>query len=256
MTFPEKKPLVFLIQYPFITVSTQRCEHLIKIILCLESNHIFIPDVSVQFQLVFGEWGFNVEPGWHRFICFFLFFNIGFFSWFVFHKYPFLEAIACKFNFSALFTIFKLTNQVNFVDEFFRFVLSSSIPVSSFSLERTSFWSSLSFPGSAILLITKHVQQEYWVFEPIINSRWWLTVWVISSLPWSSQNFPSRVLILFMSLSMASCWFSMSFLFWIERHSSVFWVDAGGISSWGLRGRLFSVVSFSWHSFSWWWSKF
>ena len=46
----------------------------------------------------------------------FLFFNVGFFSLFMFHKHPLLQTIACKLYNSALFVIFRLTNRVNFVD--------------------------------------------------------------------------------------------------------------------------------------------
>ena len=47
----------------------------------------------------------------------FAFFNVGFSSLFVFRK--FLEAIAAKFHYSALFTIFRLAKWVNYFPGFF-----------------------------------------------------------------------------------------------------------------------------------------
>ena len=131
--------------------------------LCLKSNHIHIPDKCVlyyfeipihicirkiyffdscqfpfhilqKFQQAFGEWRLKVEPDWHRFIWFVLFFNVCFYPFFVFHKYCFFESIASKLHYSVLFVIFR------------------------FGLWRTSFSSSLLFPGSTIPLVTKPIR--------------------------------------------------------------------------------------------------
>ena len=131
-SFQKEKPLVFLIQHPFITVSTQRRENLTNIFLCLEPNHIPILEGSVQYYfeipmhicirklnfltavnfsfaycnsssegLASEGWRLNlIDTGLFVFCC--CFFQCRLFSLFMFHKYPLLETIACKHHYSGL----------------------------------------------------------------------------------------------------------------------------------------------------------
>ena len=132
-SFQKEKPLVFLIQHPFIIVSTQRWENLTNIFLCLEPNHITILEGSVQYcfeipmhicirklnfltavnfsfaycnssseGLASEGWRLNlIDTGLFVF-CFVFFFQCRLFSLCMFRKYPLLETIACKHHYSGL----------------------------------------------------------------------------------------------------------------------------------------------------------
>ena len=93
----------------------------------------------------------RVELEWHWFVFCFLFFcfYVGFFSfffffsWFVLRNYPLLEAIACKFYSLPIFcTVYHFHSSgwlIRWILLMFCCMTSSSILVSSFSLERMSF---------------------------------------------------------------------------------------------------------------------
>ena len=123
-SFQKEKPLVFLIQHPFIIVSTQRWENLTNIFLCLEPNHITILEGSVQYYfeipmhicirklyfltavnfsfaycnsssegLASEGWRLNlIDTGLFVF-CFVFFFNVGFF-----HYVCFVNTLSLKLS--------------------------------------------------------------------------------------------------------------------------------------------------------------
>ena len=147
--FKKEKLLVFLIRYPFIIVGTQRHENLSNIFLCLKANHIPILDESVQY---------NFEIPMH--ICI--------------RKLNFFDSWNLKLslvNFTILRCLPPSGWPIRWILSMFCWITSSSILVFSFSLERTSFSSSLSFSFRLLLFITKHGRREYWACESLIRGN-------------------------------------------------------------------------------------